>query len=145
MKVPQITLFAKQAGVEIGPFTKRNDGRPQEGRIALRFFRLEGGAPGLRFVLEPAEAFELACRMRKVYGDGGKESLSHSFAGPEGEVQSRLTLERFERAGKSGFALALQRGSEQVNVPLSAERFLYAAEFLRHLSLAEAWVEAAER
>lgn len=145
MKVPQITLFAKQAGVEIAPYVKRSDGRPQEGRVALRFFRLEGGASGLRFVLEPAEAFELSCRMRKVYGEGGKESLSHSFAGPEGEVQSRLSLEHYQRNGKSGFALALQRGSETVNVPLAGERFLYAAEFLRHLALNEAWVEAAER
>lgn len=145
MKVPQITLFAKQAGVEIAPYVKRSDGRPSEGRIALRFFRLEGGAQGLRFVLEPAEAFELHCRMRKVYSEGGKESLSHSFAGPEGEVQSRLSLERYSRGNKSGYALALQRGGEEINVPLAAERFLYAAEFLRHLAMNEAWVEAAER
>jgi hypothetical protein len=143
MKTPQITLFAKQAGVEIGPYQKRNDGRPSEGRVALRFFRLEGGAQGFRFVVEPAEAFELYCRMRKIHQEGGKESLSHSFAGPEGEVQSRLTLERYSRAGKSGFALALQRGSEEINVPLAGESFLFAAEFLRHLALAEAWVEAA--
>ncbi|HAD03494.1 MAG: hypothetical protein A2005_05325 [Desulfuromonadales bacterium GWC2_61_20] len=142
MKVPQVTIYAKQAGVEIAPYVKRSDGRPDEGRIALRFFRLEGGASGLRFVVEPAEAFELYCRMRKVHKDGGKESLSHSFTGPEGEVQSRLTLESYSRAGKSGYALTLQRGSESINVPIAGERFLYAAEFLRHLALSEAWIAA---
>jgi len=141
MRAPQITLYAKQAGVEIAPYEKRSEGRPAEGRVALRFFRFEGGEKALRFVVEPAEAFELYVRMRKVYTEGGKETVSHSFATAEGEVQSRLTLERYNRGGKSGFALALHRGSEEINVPLSAERFLYAAEFLHHLALSEAWVE----
>lgn len=66
---------------------------------------------------EPIEAFELACRMRAVRGDGGKARLSHSFARPEGEVQSRLSLERYSCGDKSGYALALQRGAEEVNVP----------------------------
>lgn len=38
MKVPQVTIYAKQAGVEITPYIKRSDGRPDKGRVALRFF-----------------------------------------------------------------------------------------------------------
>lgn len=145
MKVPQITIFAKQAGVEIAPYTKRSDNRPSEGRIALRFFRLESGGTSLRFIVEPAEAFDLWCRMSKVHSEGGKESLNHRFAANGNEVLTRLTVERYTRHGKDGFALGLQRGNEEINVPTTPERFLHAAEFLRSLSLSEAWVEEQER
>ena len=145
MKNPQVTIFAKQAGVEITPYTKRSDNRPNEGRIALRFFRLESGGTSLRFIVEPAEAFDLYCRMGKVHAEGGKESLSHRFEASGNEVSTKLTLERYTRNGKHGFALGLQRGSEEINVPTTAERFLHAAEFLRYLSLREAWTEEAER
>jgi hypothetical protein len=145
MKNPQVTIFAKQAGVEITPYTKRSDNRPNEGRIALRFFRLESGGASLRFIVEPAEAFDLYCRMAKVHTEGGKESLCHRFEAKGNEVLTKLTLERYTRNGKNGFALGLQRGSEEINVPTTPERFLHAAEFLRHLSLREAWVEETER
>jgi hypothetical protein len=39
----------------------------------------------------------------------------------------------------------VQRGEEELNVPVNADRFLYAAEFLRHLSLEQAWIEEPER
>jgi len=39
MKVPQVTIYAKKAGVKIAPYIKRSDGRPDKGRIALRFLR----------------------------------------------------------------------------------------------------------
>ena len=142
---PQITMFAKHAGVAITPYEKRAEGRPAEGRIALRFFKLESGSTAIRFVVEPAEAFELYGKMHKVAGDGGRESLSHRFEGRDGEVQTRLTVERWERNGKSGCAFAVQRGEEELNVPVSLDRFLHAAEFLRHLSLHQAWVEEPEK
>jgi hypothetical protein len=145
MKVPQVTIYAKSAGVEIGPYEKRSDGRPPEGRIALRFFRMESGSAAIRFVAEPAEGFELYRKIHKVFRDGGKETLNHRFEGSEGEVVTRLTLDRFERGGKTGYAFSVQRGEEEINVPANAERFLHAAEFLRHLSLAQAWVEEPER
>ena len=100
---------------------------------------------GHDILAEPAEAFELHGKMHKVFQDGGKESLNHRFEGRDGEVQTRLTVERWERGGKSGFAFAVQRGEEEMNVPVGADRFLHAAEFLRHLSLQQAWVEELER
>lgn len=144
-RVPQVTIYAKQAGVEIAPHERRSEGRATEGRIALRFFRLESGSSAIRFVTEPAEAFELHGKMHKVFRDGGKESLNHRFDSRDGEVQTRLTVERWERNGKSGFAFSVQRGEDEMNVPVGAERFLHAAEFLRHLSLQQAWIEEVER
>jgi len=141
MKVAQVTVYARNAGVEIGPYEKRGEGRPLEGRIVLRFFRMESGAASIRFVAEPAEGFELYRKIHKVFRDGGKESLNHRFEGSAGEVVTRLTVQRFERGDRKGYAFAVQRGKEEINVPTSAERFLHAAEFLRHLSLAQAWVE----
>jgi hypothetical protein len=142
--IPQITLYAKQTGLSITPWERRADGRPAEGRIALRFFRLASGSTALRFIAEPAEAFALHGKIQKLWRDGGQESLTHAFEGPDGEVQTRLTVERWERNGKSGYAFTVRRGDEQINVPVPAERFLYAAEFLRHLSLQQAWVEGQE-
>jgi hypothetical protein len=139
--IPQITIYAKQAGVSITPHERRNEGRATEGRVALRFFRLAGGSSAIRFIAEPAEAFILYDKIHKVLRDGGQESLNHSFEGRDGEVQTRLTVERWERNGKSGYAFSVQRGEEQLNVPVHPDRFLYAAEFLRHLSLQQAWVE----
>ena len=141
MKVSQTTIYAKSAGVEIAPHEKRSAGRPAEGRIALRFFRMESGSSAIRFVAEPAETFELYRKIHKISQEGGREALTHRFEGSEGEIVTRLTIERYEREGKPGFAFAVKRGEEEINVPVSGERFLFAGEFLRHLSLAQAWIE----
>ena len=144
-KIPQITIYARKAGVAISPHERRSEGRATEGRIVLRFFRLESGSSAIRFIVEPSEAFALYDKIHGIVRDGGQESLNHSFTGPEGEVQTRLTAERWARNGKSGYALSVQRDEEQINVPVLSEQFLYAAEFLRHLSLQQAWVEEPER
>jgi hypothetical protein len=141
MKMPQFTTYTKSAGVEISPYEKRQEGKPREGRISIRFFKLESGAQQLRFVAEPWEGFELFRLINKVFRDGGKETLTHKFEGSEGEIVTKLTVEKFERANKAGYALVIQRGEESINVSATAGHFLYAAEFLRHLSLTEAWVE----
>ncbi len=54
-------------------------------------------------------------------------------------------LLKFARNDKSGYALSVQRDEEQINVPVQAEQFRYVSEFLRHLSLQQAWVEEPER
>lgn len=144
-KIPQITIYARQAGVSISPHERRSEGRPTEGRIVLRFFRLESGSNAIRFIVEPFEAFALSSKMQRIVSAGGQESLNHSFTGPDGEVQTRLTIERWTRNDKSGYAISVQRGEEQINVPTQSDQFLFAAEFLRHLSLQQAWVEEPER
>jgi hypothetical protein len=143
MKVPQATFYAKGTGVEIGPYEKHSEGRPTEGRILLRFFRMEGGSAAIRFIAEPAEGFELYLKINRIFREGGRESLIHRFEGADGEVVTRLGVERYGDKERPGYALAVQRGEEKINVPVSGERFLFAAELLKHLALSQAWVEVA--
>jgi hypothetical protein len=141
MKVPQFTMYTKNAGVEIGTYEKRQEGKPREGRISLRFFKMENGSQQLRFVVNPSEGFELFRMINKVFLEGGKEMLTHNFEGSEGEIVTRLTVEKYERNHKAGYAFTIQRGNESINIAATAGNFLYAAEFLKHLSLIEAWVD----
>jgi len=145
MKVPQFTIYTKSAGVEISPYEKRQDGKPREGRISLRFFKMEGGANQLRFVAEPSEGFELYRIINKVFLEGDKETLIHKFEGNDGEIITKLTVEKYERNNKTGYAFVIQRGDESINIAATACNFLYAAEFLKHLSMTEAWTEQGNR
>jgi len=141
MKVPKITIYTKSAGVEISPYERRQEGKPREGRISLRFFSIASGSQQLRFVAEPSEGFELFRMINKVYVEGEKEALTHVYEGTEGKTVTKLTVEKYERNNKTGYAFIIQRGNESINIAASASTFLYAAEFLRHLSLTEAWAE----
>src|SRR6266480_1668736 len=105
----------KSAGVEISPYEKRQEGKPREGRISLRFFKLESGAQQLRFVAEPGEGFELFRMINKVFMEGGKQILTHKFESNAGETVTKLTVERYERNNKPGYALIIQRGDECIN------------------------------
>ena len=145
MRIPRFTIYAKESGVEISPCEKKQQGKPDEGRIALRFFRLTSGAHQIRFVTEPWEAFELHRRINAVQVAGGKESLTHKFDAGEGETVTKLSVECYERNGKKGYAFSIQRGEESINVAAPLGEFLFAAEFLRSLSVAQSWVEQAER
>jgi hypothetical protein len=144
MKKQQFVIYSKSTGVEIGPGEKRADGRPAEGRIVLRFFKLEEGAAVVRFMVEPWEAFDLSGKIGRICRDGGKEKLTHKFEGNEGKVVTTLSVERWERGGKSGCAISIQRDKDSINVPADDGRFLFAAEFLRFLSNAQSWVDLAE-
>lgn len=145
MRIPKFTIYAKESGVEISPTEKRQPGKPEEGRIALRFFRLASGAHQIRFVAEPWEAFDLYRRINAVQANQGKETLTHKFDGGEGETVTKLSVECYERNGKKGYALSVQRGEESINVAAPLGEFLFAAEFLKRLSVAQSWVEQAER
>jgi len=144
MKVPQFTIYAKSAGVEISSYEKRQEGKPHEGRISFRFFKMESKAQQIRFVAEPWECFDLFRKINKVYRDGGKETLTHKFESKDGEIVTKLTVEKYERNNRAGYALIIQRGDDSINVSATEAHFLYAGEFLRHLSLTQAWVEEKE-
>ena len=92
MRMPRFTIYAKETGVEISPCEKRQQGKPDEGRIALRFFRLTSGAHQIRFVAEPWEAFELYRRINAVHPEGGKETLTHKFDAGDGETVTKLSV-----------------------------------------------------
>lgn len=145
MKTRKFTMYAKSTGMEIAPYEKRQEGKPREGRISLRFFRMESGSPQLRFVVEPWEGFELSRMIEAVALAGGKQSLTHRFEGDNGETVTKLSVEKYERNGKGGQALSIQRGDDTINVPAALGQFLYAGEFLRRLSVTEAWVEQGEK
>ncbi len=145
MRQPKFTIYAKESGVEIAPCEKKQPGKPDEGRVALRFFKLASGAHQIRFVVEPWEAFDLQRRMNAVQLEGGKETLTHKFDAGAGETVTKLNVECYLRNGKKGYALSIQRGEESINVAAPLGEFLFAAEFLKGLSLAQSWVEQAER
>ena len=67
MRIPRFTVYAKESGVEISGCEKKQQGKPDEGRIALRFFRLAAGSHQIRFVIEPWEAFEVWLRRFSSY------------------------------------------------------------------------------
>ncbi len=89
---------------------------------------------------EPWESYELSRMISKVFDQGGRETLTHKFESSEGEIVSKLVVERYEKNNRLGYALTLQRGNDSINVSAASGQFLYAAEFLKHLSLTEAWV-----
>jgi hypothetical protein len=145
MRIPKCTVYAKESGVEISPAEKKQPGKPDEGRIAFRFFRLASGSAQIRFLAEPWEAFELYRRINQVQREGGKETLTHRFDAGEAETVTRLSVECYERNGRKGYAFSVQRGEESINVAAPLGEFLFAAEFLRTLSVAQCWVEQQER
>lgn len=145
-------LFSQNAGLEITPEIKVNATKgTSEGRVQLRFFLLQspGGAAGkttqIKFLMEPWEAFDLALRIDKIFREGGKEKITHKFTPAGGqEITTSVTVEKWERSGKSGLGIAVGRGDAFISVPVgkdSVSRFLYAAEFLRFLSTRQGWIE----
>jgi hypothetical protein len=141
MRTQKFTIYAKESGVEIAPTEKKQQGKPDEGRIALRFFRLATGAQQIRFLVEPWQAFDL-CKKMEALSEGGKETLTHKFEAGDGETISKLSVECYVRNGKKGFALSIQRGDDSINVPAQQGQFLFAAEFLKKLSVEQSWVDS---
>jgi hypothetical protein len=145
MRIPKFTVYAKESGVEISPAEKKQQGKPDEGRIALRFFKLATGSAQIRFLAEPWEAFELHRKIMTVQRGGGKETLTHKFDAGDGETVTKLSVEGYERNGKKGYAFSVQRGEQSINVAAPLGEFLFAAEFLKNLAMSQAWVEQSER
>jgi hypothetical protein len=146
-------LYSRNSGLEITPETKESGTKKTKaGMVQLRFFLLK--APGeagkttqIKFQLQPWEAFDLCARMNKIVRDGGKDKITHKFipSGDAAEVVTTVTIEKWERNGKSGLGIAVGRGDTFISVPVdqaSTTRFLYAAEFLKFLSTRQGWVDA---
>ena len=152
-------IFSQSTGVEIRTTVKNNEENGQlverAGRVQLRFFKLTpktkpGEVTQIRFLCAPDEAFELALKIGQVAVSNVpcKEKLSpHKFTGGEqgGETVTTLTVEKWERGGKSGYALTVGREKEFISVPTPLAKFLFAGEFLKALSTEQCWVERAEK
>lgn len=152
-------IFSQSTGVEIREAVKSHEenGRVVEraGRIQLRFFKLTpktrpDEVTQIRFICEPDEAFALALMIGQVAGSSVpcKEKLSpHKFTGGEqgGETVTTVSVEKWERGGKSGYALTVGRGKEFISVTMPLTKFLFAGEFLRVFATEQCWVERVSR
>jgi hypothetical protein len=152
-------IFSQSTGVEIREAVKSHgeNGQVAEraGRIQLRFFKLTPRTKAdevtqIRFICEPDEAFGLALMIGQVAGSSVpcKEKLNpHKFSAGEqgGETVTTLSVEKWERGGKSGYAITVGRGKDFISVPTPLTKFLFAGEFLRSLSTEQCWVERLEK
>lgn len=152
-------IFSQSTGVEIRAESKTNEEHGQvierSGRIHLRFFKLTpktkpDEVTQIRFICEPDEAFGLSLMIRQVASSSVpcKEKLNpHKFsAGEQGEeTVTTLSVEKWERGGKNGYALTVGRGKDFISVPVPHAKFLFAGEFLRTLSTEQCWVERVEK
>ena len=151
-------IFSQATGVEIRETIKSHEDNGQvverAGRIQLRFFKLTPKAnpdevTQIRFICEPDEAFGLALMISQVAVSSVpcKEKLNpHKFtAGEQVETVTTLSVEKWERGGKSGYALTVGRGKDFISVPTPLPKFLFAAEFLKNLATEQCWVERSDK
>jgi hypothetical protein len=152
-------IFSQSTGVEIREAFKTHEENRQvterSGRVQLRFFKLTpktkpDEVTQIRFICEPDEAFGLALMIGQVASSSVpcKEKLApHRFsAGEQGEeTVTTLSVEKWERGGKSGYALTVGRGKDFISVPVPHAKFVFAGEFLRALSTEQCWVERIEK
>lgn len=152
-------IFSQSTGLEIRGAVKNSEEHGQimerAGRIHLRFFKLTpktkpDDVTQIRFICEPDEAFTLSLLINRVANSEAacKEKLNpHKFsAGDQSEeTVTTVTVEKWERGGKSGYALTVGRGRDFISVPVPLTKFLFAGEFLRVLSTEQCWVERAEK
>ncbi len=152
-------IYSQTTGVEIRETIKTHEenGKLTErsGRVQLRFFKLTpktrpDEVTQVRFICEADEAFALALMINQVAGSTVpcKEKLNpHKFTAADhgGETVTTLAVEKWERGGKSGYALTVGRGKDFISVPTPLTRFLFVGEFLRSLATEQCWVERVEK
>lgn len=152
-------IFSQSTGVEIRAAAKNSEEHGQinerSGRIHLRFFKLTPKnnpeeVTQIRFICEPDEAFGLSLMISQVSTSSvpcKEKTNTHKYsAGGHGEeTVTAVSVEKWERGGKSGYALTVGRGKEFISVPVPLAKFLFAGEFLRTLSTEQCWVERVEK
>ena len=152
-------IYSLTTGVEIRESIKSYEENGQvterSGRIQLRFFKLTPKTRAdevtqIRFICEPDEAFGLSLMISQVASSTVpyKEKLNpHKFSAGEqgGETVTTLSVEKWERSGKSGYALTVGRGKDFISVPTPLAKFLFAGELLRTLATEQCWVERFEK
>jgi hypothetical protein len=152
-------IYSQSTGLEIRESVRVQEENGQtcerSGRVQLRFFKLTprtnpDEVTQIRFICEPDEAFELGQKIARtaVSTVPVKEKLSpHKFSGGAdgGETVTTVSVEKWERGGKSGYALTVGRGKDFISVPAPQGKFVFAGEFLRFLATSQCWVERPER
>jgi len=138
----------QRVGLEISEGVKKltDSYADQEGRVVARFFNTTMAKDTqIRYTMEPAEAFEVYVRMMKVFRSTAavKDKLPpHKFSKEGKDIMTNLTIEKWVRGEKSGYALACQRGEVSHNVSLREGGFLYAAEVFKAMSVSCNWQDA---
>jgi hypothetical protein len=61
------------------------------------------------------------------------------------DIVTTASVEKWERGGKSGYAMTVGRGKDFISVPMPRAKFLFAGEFLRALATEQCWVERMEK
>lgn len=152
-------IFSQSTGVEIREASKTSEEHgavtERSGRIHLRFFKLtpktkSDDVTQIRFICEPDEAFSLSIMIGQVAASTApcKEKLNpHKFSTGEvgGETVTTVSVEKWERGGKSGYALTVGRGKDFISVPVPPAKFIFAGEFLKALSTEQCWVERLDK
>ena len=151
-------IYSQSTGVEIREAVKTHEEgglvTERSGRVQLRFFKLTlktrpDEVTQIRFICEPDEAFGLGLMISQVAASSApcKEKLSpHKFSGGEqgAETVTTVSVERWERGGKNGYALTVGRAKDFISVPVPLGKFLFAGEFLKSLATEQCWVERPE-
>jgi hypothetical protein len=139
------TVYAKNSGVEIKAGKKagkKESGNTKEGRVNIRFFTFGNGeTKSLRFILTPVECYDIALKTAAIVKNGGKQYISHSFKREDGdEIITRMCLERWEKAEKTGYAYSIKRGDISINVPMDMTSFIFCGKLLETLAMEQAWM-----
>lgn len=150
------TIYAKSRGseisqgVEVCEWEKRKD--KIEGRVSLRFFISDNSKEVVRFVADPAEAYDLYFKINKVARSAvackeqtlPHKSIKEERGGKKTEMITSVTIEKWVRDQRSGYAITGSRTmngkSNSFNVSISdVARLLHIGELLRFLSCAQCW------
>ena len=151
-------VFSQSTGVEISAACRTVKEHEQiverRGRVQLRFFKLvpksnPNDITQIRFICEPDEAYNLSLMIGQVAASSApcKEKLQpHKFsAGDQGDTVTILSVEKWERSGKGGFALTVARGRDFISVPVPLIKFQFIAEFLRFFAFEQCWIERMDK
>lgn len=138
------TFFSKKSGLEVrlGSIEKDNI---KKGKIFLRAFPIEAGLKEkqISVMLTPEEAFSFSLTARKVVQNKKSQRvIVHKNTNGTGEYKSGVSLDYWERNGKSGYGITVQRrydkdNTNNVNIPVSLTQvaFHFLVETLKRWSV----------
>jgi hypothetical protein len=148
-----LPIYAKSkdniVGVEVAEAFKTNknpaanDPLRAEGRVSLRFFNCKlPKDTQILTMLEPWEAFDLYIKMHEVARAEKFAELKlapHKYVKAGEEIMTTVSVEKWVRENRSGFALKAVRKGQSHSVSMDKAHFLHTAEFLKLLSTIQSW------
>ncbi len=135
------TFFSKKSGLEVrlGSIEKNDT---KKGKIFLRAFPIEAGLKEkqISVMLTPEEAFSFSLFARKVLKEKKSQKvIVHKVQNGSGEYTTGVSLDYWERNGRYGYGITVQRYSQGVNVntpvSLTETGFHFLVEILKRWSI----------